>query len=36
MIHIIYLAAGMSRRYGANKPLTMYKGKPFTVTVWTL
>lgn len=27
MIHIIYLAAGMSRRYGANKLLTLYKGK---------
>ena len=28
MIHIIYLAAGQSRRYGANKLLTPRKGKP--------
>ena len=28
MIHIIYMAAGQSRRYGANKLLTLRGGKP--------
>ena len=28
MIHILYLAAGQSRRYGSNKLLEMYRGKP--------
>lgn len=28
MIHIIYMAAGMSRRYGSNKLLTPRDGKP--------
>ena len=28
MIHILYLAAGQSRRYGSNKLLDRYNGKP--------
>ncbi|MBR5444492.1 MAG: NTP transferase domain-containing protein, partial [Clostridia bacterium] len=28
MIHILYLAAGQSRRYGSNKLLDDWNGKP--------
>lgn len=28
MIHLIYLAAGASRRFGADKLLSLYRGKP--------
>ena len=28
MIHVIYMAAGNSRRFGSNKLLYLYEGKP--------